>query len=222
MANCQRIRISHNHIYNTPRAGINVNNGRYGGHLFEFNDVHDTVRETSDHGPFNSYGRDPYWCQHVCHPDSVPEGYPRCPGDRHHSFGTLEEITKYARETTVLRNNRFSATRLGGNPRPGLQFGIDMDDGSANYEVYGNLCVDLGIKTKEGSFIKCHDNIIINGEIRLGNANRDNHVVVENNLDLWSPSADTYAEYVRTHYMNGLEFGPTAEFPEWLRDRDVK
>lgn len=218
MANCQRIKIIHNHIYNTPRAGINVNDGRYGGHVFEFNDVHDTVRETSDHGPFNSYGREPYWCQNVCHPEYVPEGYPRCPGDKHHNLGSFEEIAKYARETTIIRNNRFSATRLGSNPRPGLQFGIDMDDGSANYDVHNNLCVGMGIKTKEGSFIKIHDNITINGNILLDQANRDNHVVVENILDLSSSSAEVYAEYVEAHYMRGVQFGCTDELPQWLRD----
>jgi hypothetical protein len=217
MANCQRVKIVHDHIYNAPRAGINVNNGRYGGHVFEFNDVHDTVRETADHGPFNSYGREPYWCQHVCHTDCVPQGYPRHLGDKHHSFGSFEEICKYARETTIIRNNRFSATRLGGNPRPGLQFGIDLDDGSANYDVYNNLCVDMGVKTKEGSFIKIHDNTTINGDIRLGEANRDNHVVVENNTTLGSASSSIDAEYARVHYMKGLQFGVTADFPQWLR-----
>jgi hypothetical protein len=218
MANCQRIKIIHNHIYNTPRAGINVNDGRYGGHVFEFNDVHDTVRETSDHGPFNSYGREPYWCQHVCHPGYVPEGYPKFPGDQHHSFGSFEEITKYARETTIIRNNRFSATRLGHNPRPGLQFGIDLDDGSANYDVYNNLCIGMGIKTKEGSFIRIHDNTIINGGIRLYQANRDNHVMVEKNTIVGSSSSNTEAEHANGHLMKKLLFGLTEDFPQWLRD----
>ena len=218
MANCQRIRIAHNHIYNTPRAGINVNDGRYGGHVFEFNDVHDTVRETSDHGPFNSYGREPYWCQHVCHPGYAPEGYPQWQGDKNHSFGPFEEIKKYARETTVIRNNRFSATRLGNNPRPGLQFGIDMDDGSANYDVYNNLCVGMGIKTKEGSFIRIHDNTMINGGVRLYQENRDNHVAVENNTIVGPLPSKAEADYVQSHFREQLIFGLTGNFPLWLKD----
>ena len=34
---------------------------RFGGHLIEFCDVFDTVRETGDHGRFNSWGRDRFW-----------------------------------------------------------------------------------------------------------------------------------------------------------------
>lgn len=59
-----RITIRNNSIYDLPRAGINVSEGTWGGHLIEGNDVFDTVLETGDHGSFNSWGRDRYW-----HPD---------------------------------------------------------------------------------------------------------------------------------------------------------
>ncbi len=214
LATCARIKITHNHIYNTPRAGINLNDGRYGGHLFEFNEIHDTVRETADHGPLNSYGRDPRWCQHVCHPGWLPTGWPDIHGHEHHSFGSFEEIAKYARETTIIRNNRFSASRLGGNPRPGLQFGIDLDDGSANYNVFDNLCVGLGVKTKEGVFINIHGNVIINAEIRLIQANADNHVKVFDNTLLAGPDVES----LEATYVKRGRFGLTAEFPVFLRD----
>ena len=38
--------ISHNEIYNMPRAGICFNDGIGGGHLVEYNKVYDVVRET--------------------------------------------------------------------------------------------------------------------------------------------------------------------------------
>ena len=56
---CDTIR--HNTIYHCPRAGINANDGAWGGHIIEFNKVYDVVRETSDHGPFNSWGRNRNW-----------------------------------------------------------------------------------------------------------------------------------------------------------------
>ena len=58
---CQNITVSHNTIYDVPRAGINVNEGTWGGHIIEYNDVFNTVKETGDHGSFNSWGRDRYW-----------------------------------------------------------------------------------------------------------------------------------------------------------------
>lgn len=50
------ITVSHNSIYKVPRAGINVSDGTWGGHVIEFNDVFETVKETGDHGSFNSWG----------------------------------------------------------------------------------------------------------------------------------------------------------------------
>jgi hypothetical protein len=35
--------------------------GCWGGHVIEFCDVFDTVKETGDHGSFNSWGRDRFW-----------------------------------------------------------------------------------------------------------------------------------------------------------------
>ena len=52
------ITLRHNSIYNVPRAGVNIGEGAWGGHLLEFNDVFNTVLETGDHGSFNSWGRD--------------------------------------------------------------------------------------------------------------------------------------------------------------------
>ena len=44
-----------NVCFNGPRAGVNVNDGFGGGHLFEHNVVFNSVRETGDHGPLNSW-----------------------------------------------------------------------------------------------------------------------------------------------------------------------
>ena len=49
-----------NVIFNGPRAGINFNDGFGGGNLVEMNLVFNMVRETIDHGPINSWDRQPY------------------------------------------------------------------------------------------------------------------------------------------------------------------
>lgn len=51
---CSHILVSHNTIYDVPRAGINVSEGTWGGHRIVYNDVFNTVLETGDHGAFNS------------------------------------------------------------------------------------------------------------------------------------------------------------------------
>ena len=57
----QNITVRHCSIYDMPRAGINIGDGCWGGHVVEWCDVFDTVKETGDHGSFNSWGRDRWW-----------------------------------------------------------------------------------------------------------------------------------------------------------------
>jgi hypothetical protein len=146
--------VSHNHIYNVPRAGICLGDCSWGGHVFEFNDVHDTVRETGDHGPFNSWGRGPWWCRAQGH------------GPESHPIGNLDEEPLYE---TIIRNNRFQDTK---------GWGIDLDDGSSRYHVYNNLCIGVSIKLREGDYRLVENNIFVNPANPPGI-----HVGYENNHD---------------------------------------
>ena len=61
IAMSQGITVRRCSLYDVPRAGINIGDGCWGGHVIEFCDIFDTVKETGDHGSFNSWGRDRYW-----------------------------------------------------------------------------------------------------------------------------------------------------------------
>ena len=50
--------VRRNTIHDCPCAGININTGCFGGHEIAHNWIYNSVLETSDHGPFNSWGRD--------------------------------------------------------------------------------------------------------------------------------------------------------------------
>lgn len=50
-----------NIFFNGPRAGININDGFGGGNELFQNVLFNQVRETYDHGPFNSWDREPFW-----------------------------------------------------------------------------------------------------------------------------------------------------------------
>ncbi|MDR2026457.1 MAG: PDZ domain-containing protein, partial [Prevotellaceae bacterium] len=138
---CRAVTVSHNSIYDTPRAGINVSEGTWGGHVIEFNDVFNTVRETGDHGSFNSWGRDRFW-----HPDRGAMN--ALAADEY-----TELILADAVETTVIRNNRFRCDR---------GWDIDLDDGSTNYHIYNNLCLNGGLKLREGFYRVVENNILVN------------------------------------------------------------
>jgi hypothetical protein len=134
------ITVSHNTIYNTPRAGLNIGDGCFGGHILEYNDVFNTVLETGDHGAFNSWGRDRYWSPDRGYMDSLVAAHP--------DLALLD-----AREQTIIRNNRFRCDH---------GWDIDLDDGSSNYAIYNNVCLNGGLKLREGFHRIVENNIIIN------------------------------------------------------------
>jgi hypothetical protein len=134
------ITVSHNTIYDVPRSGINVNEGTWGGYIIEYNDVFNTVKETGDHGSFNSWGRDRYWQADKKKLDSVVAENPAL---------ALLDVVK----PIVLRNNRFRCDH---------GWDIDLDDGSSNYLIYNNLCLNGGIKLREGVNRIVENNVMVN------------------------------------------------------------
>ncbi|GAA3651394.1 PDZ domain-containing protein [Flavivirga jejuensis] len=137
-----KIKVSHNTIYNCPRAGICINDGTWGGHIIEYCDIWETVRETGEHGPFNSWGRERQWL-----------------GGGGSSKDYINEYTKLdAIDVTILRNNRIA------NFRKSISAGnwtIDLDDGSSNYEIYNNLNLGSTIKLRDGMYRKVYNNITV-------------------------------------------------------------
>ncbi|MGB2807421.1 MAG: PDZ domain-containing protein [Sedimentisphaerales bacterium] len=127
--------IRHCSIYDVGRAGINISEGTFGGHLIEYCDVFDTVLETGDHGSFNSWGRDRFW------------GLKDAPAEQ------LPQLALLDAEKTIIRNSRWRCDH---------GWDIDLDDGSSNYELYNNLLLRGGLKFREGFHRKAYNNIIIN------------------------------------------------------------
>jgi len=156
--------VSHNTIFELPRAGICVQDGAWGGHIIEHNDVFDTVRETADHGPFNSWGKDRYWLwkdhsgKHSANPDAKKNSL-------------VDAVTP-----TQIRNNRFAHPLFGSH-----SWGIDLDDGSTNYKIYNNLCVGCSVKLREGFFRTVENNVFI---VCGGNV-PGKHVCFEKNEDIY-------------------------------------
>ncbi|GAA4094950.1 PDZ domain-containing protein [Zhongshania borealis] len=137
------ITVSHNSIYQVPRAGINVSEGTWGGHLIEYNDVFNTVLETGDHGAFNSWGRDRFWHPTRKKMEYITQSYP-------------DLYLKDATETVVIRNNRFRCDH---------GWDIDLDDGSSNYDIYNNVLLNGGLKLREGFRRNVYNNILINNTL---------------------------------------------------------
>lgn len=152
------ITISHNSIYNMPRAGINIGDGCWGGHVIEYNDVFDTVLETGDHGSFNSWGRDRFWDPNV---GAIESRVASLPG--------LEVLD--AVKPVLMRNNRWRCDR---------GWDVDLDDGSTNYQITNNLFLAGGLKWREG-YHRTGDNNMFAVKARMSV-----HVWPKNNDDVFT------------------------------------
>ena len=148
-------------VHHCTRAGININNGGFGGHLVEDNELFDCVTQTADHGPLNAWGRDRYW--------SVPQhdamGYY---GREKRPFALLDAV-----DTTVIRHNRISANHA---------FGIDIDDGASNYDICNNLCIGVGIKLRDGFDRRVHNNILVGAGLELHMSFAQNNDLIYTNI----------------------------------------
>lgn len=152
-----RITINHCSIYDVPRAGINIGDGCWGGDIIEYCDVFDTVKETGDHGSFNSWGRDRYWGINGADLNAILLGKDK-------DIPLLDCI-----EPNTLRNNRWRCDH---------GWDIDLDDGSSNYRIYNNLCLHGGLKNREGF------NRLVENNIMVGNSFHP-HVWYKNSGDVF-------------------------------------
>jgi hypothetical protein len=129
----------HCSIYDVPRAGINICDGCWGGHIIEYCDVFDTVKETGDHGSFNSWGRDRFWLPSTGNTSSLVAANPDLP-----LLDVIKPIT--------LANSRWRCDH---------GWDIDLDDGSSNYHIFNNLLLNGGLKNREGYNRTVENNIIL-------------------------------------------------------------
>ncbi len=143
-------------ICHTSRAGINISEGTFGGHRIEGCDVFDTVRETGDHGSFNSWGRDRYWMLEGAGNDELRE------------YALLDML-----EPNVITRSRFRCDK---------GWDIDLDDGSSNYMITENLCLNGGIKLREGFYRRVRNNIMVNNTLHFHVWYENSGDIVENNI----------------------------------------
>ena len=101
--------IRNNIMYNTPRAAINFNDMLGGGDIIEGNLIFNTCRESGDHGPINSWDRQPFLT-------TLRDG----------KSASFDPIPR-----TIHRNLIFA--NYGGSQ------GIDNDDGSSWYNIHHNV-----------------------------------------------------------------------------------
>jgi hypothetical protein len=134
----RKITVSHVSIHDIPRAAININDGMWGGHIIEWCDIFNTCLESREHGAINCWGRDRYWVRMQA--NAKPEEY-----DRMRNLSRIDAV-----DVNIIRYNRVQCA---------AGYDIDLDDGSTHYNIYSNLCLQGGIKLREGFFRTVSNNI---------------------------------------------------------------
>jgi hypothetical protein len=155
------ITVRHVSIYDVPRAGINIGDGCWGGHRIEYCDTFDTVKETGDHGSFNSWARDRWWQVKNVDLDTIVDG-------QHKGLPVLDTVLPI-----TLTNSRWRCDH---------GWDIDLDDGSTNYEITNNLCLKGGLKLREGFYRICENNVLVNNSLHPHVWYLDSHDVFRNNI----------------------------------------
>jgi hypothetical protein len=131
--------IESNVIFNVPRAAINFNDGYAGGHVVRFNLLFNTVRETSDHGPVNTWDRSP-------HIFPGPDGLP----------------------TMVPTYNLLYGNLIFNNGPTSEMYPIDHDDGSSRYTDTWNVLVYGGAKYTLGNGKQVAHNLYVFPDVLRG------------------------------------------------------
>ena len=185
-----KIRVSDVSVYDCARAGINIGDGAFGGHIIERCDVFSTVLETHDHGSFNSWGRDRYWrADHLTASQKAVDANPELP--------FLDAIY-----TTVIRDSRWRCEH---------GWDVDLDDGSTNYDIYNNLMLCGGLKLREGFRRRAWNNIIVNNglssHVWFSNSNDEvfSNVIAQARTPYVLEGADVRNRVFKNFYYNSSE-----------------
>ena len=154
--------VSNNVCHDGPRAGINFNDGFMGGEVLTENVIWAMVRETGDHGTFNSWDRNEFF-------------YP-----------CADNVSAHAGELCLMPTTHD----VGGNMFIGpAGWNMDHDDGSSSYHDHDNIVYQGGFKYRDGIDRVMTGNLMLAGAIPAFQvAGFDTNVFDNNLLDSPGPT----------------------------------
>eukprot|EP00040_Diaphanoeca_grandis_P044659 m.13136 g.13136 ORF g.13136 m.13136 type:complete len:937 (+) comp9607_c0_seq1:64-2874(+) len=131
--------LRNNVFHDGPRSGVNFNDGFGGGEIMSGNLLLNYVKESNDHGPFNSWDRQPYVYR-------IDE----------HDMSSKLAISP---QTHIIANNFVFNFNFHGQTCGSIA--IDFDDETSQMNVSSNLLVYGAIKTFDGMDRSIWDNLIL-------------------------------------------------------------
>ena len=124
-----------NICFNGPRAGYNFNDGMGGGHLLDSNIIFNMVRETQDHGTFNSWDRQPFFVERDGQSTYVP------------LYNEIQRnffINNYNPQEAIDNDDGSSYYKTHDNVFPFSSSGLKNDFGGHDNHHYNNLYYNSG------------------------------------------------------------------------------
>eukprot|EP00041_Stephanoeca_diplocostata_P018365 m.384320 g.384320 ORF g.384320 m.384320 type:complete len:858 (+) comp20990_c0_seq2:333-2906(+) len=163
--------IRNNLFYNGPRAMVNFNDNFGGGHDLGYNMLYNSCRESSDHGAFNSWDRQPY------------------------ATKVLDGVTVSAQPAYSKLHHNWIVANYAANGGC-----YDNDDGSSWYLEEQNFCIYGGVKSNfEGHNKRATNNLhafaSVYGDRCLGGLNQINDYYADgyaNNTCILANAGDNY------------------------------
>jgi hypothetical protein len=128
--------VSNNICHDGPRAGINFNDGFMGGEVLHQNVIWAMVKETGDHGTFNSWDRNEFF--YNCTDDQASTPGAKCFMPNTHDVG----------------GNMFIGP---------AGWNMDHDDGSSDYADHDNIVYLGGFKYRDGINRNMTGNVMLGG-----------------------------------------------------------
>ncbi len=157
-----------NVFFNGPRAGVNFNDGGPGGEQMIGNLVFNFVRESGDHGMFNSWDRQPWL------------------------YTAEDGSTRLAPKTQQIRGNLCLNQNYATTRKTNSAYCFDHDDGSSEYNSTNNVMVLGGFKIRDGVNRAQSNNLVVNARLADPQVSGFNSTTIENNVAI-SNSGDFYA-----------------------------
>ncbi|HEY2041729.1 MAG TPA: PDZ domain-containing protein [Jatrophihabitans sp.] len=186
------VTVDGNTIDGSPRACLNIEDGTWGGHVIENNDIFNCVQQTGDNGSINVWGRSRFWASSGNNTLAAGTQFEGATGTKLTDQQAKDLMKLDVIKPITIEHNRFWHDG---------DWAIDLDDGSSNFVIKDNLLLQGGIKLRDGFDRTVENNILVNGTMFEQVSHTNCGDIIENNITLG-----------RTAYNNVLNNPATAKY----------
>jgi hypothetical protein len=148
------ITVDGNTIDGSARACLNIEDGTWGGHLIQNNDIFNCVQHTGDNGSINAWGRGRFWAASGNNSLAPGTSFAGANGTQLNDAQAEQMMRLDVLAPITIQHNRFWHNG---------DWAVDLDDGSSNFVIRDNLILKGGIKLRDGFDRTVQNNILVNG-----------------------------------------------------------